>query len=129
MGPLWDYDLGWGNYVFNFDITPYINNPEGFWIKDEADWIDRMFDDPEFVALVKEKWSRMYADKELIIAKIHELAARQRASAYMNDIRWRRLTTAGDYSLIVRDYDHEVQKFVEWVTRRLDWMDSAIREL
>ncbi|MBQ5614458.1 MAG: CotH kinase family protein [Tidjanibacter sp.] len=129
MGPLWDYDLGWGNYVFNFDITPYINNPEGFWIKEEAAWIYRMFDDPEFVALVKEKWSRMYADKELIIAKIHELAARQRASAYMNDIRWRRLTTAGDYSLIVRYYDREVKDFVEWVTRRLDWMEEAIKEL
>ena len=83
----------------------------------------------EVVALVKEKWSRMYADKELIIAKIHELAARQRASAYMNDIRWRRLTTAGDYSLIVRSYDSEVNDFVAWVTRRLDWMEEAIKEL
>lgn len=129
MGPLWDYDLGWGNYVFNFDITPYINSPEGFWIKDEAAWIERMFEDPEFVALAKEKWGRIYADRAVIVAKIREMAERQRASIYLNDLRWQRLSNVGDYSLISRYYDAEVDKFVEWIDRRFAWMNSAIEAL
>ncbi|MBR4037224.1 MAG: CotH kinase family protein, partial [Tidjanibacter sp.] len=129
MGPLWDYDLGWGNYVFNFDITPYINSPEGFWIKDEAAWIERMFEDPEFVALAKEKWGRIYADRAVIVAKVREMAERQRASIYLNDLRWQRLSNVGDYSLISRYYDAEVDKFVEWIDRRFAWMNSAIEAL
>lgn len=129
MGPLWDYDLGWGNFVFNYPDTPYINSPEGFLIKEGAHWISRMFEDPEFVALAKSKWSAMYADREVIVAKIREMAGRQRASVYLNDLRWQRLSNVGDYSLIVRYYDNEVEKFIEWVDRRFDWMNTAINEL
>ena len=126
MGPLWDYDLGWGNYVFDFPSTPYINSPEGFLIKDDAEWIARMFKDPEFVALAKEKWSVMYADREAIVAKIEELAERQRASVYLNDLRWQRLTDVGDYSLITTYYNREVSDFIEWINARFAWMNSAI---
>ena len=129
MGPLWDYDLGWGNYVFDFPSTPFINSPEGFWIKDGAEWITRMFEDPEFVALVKEKWSVMYADRAVIVEKIKELAERQLASVYLNDLRWQRLSDVGDYSLIRTYYKREVNNFIEWINARFVWMNSAIESL
>ena len=129
MGPLWDYDLGWGNYVFDFPSTPFINSPEGFLIKDGAEWITRMFEDPEFVALVKEKWSVMYADRTVIVEKIKELAERQLASVYLNDLRWQRLSDVGDYSLIRTYYKREVNNFIEWINARFVWMNSAIESL
>lgn len=47
MGPIWDFDIALGNINYNNNQVP-----EGFWIK-SASWISRMFDDPEFVNLVK----------------------------------------------------------------------------
>ena len=50
MGPLWDYDIALGNVNYN-DNQSY----EGFWIKKKVTWFSRMFEDPSFVALVKEQ--------------------------------------------------------------------------
>ena len=51
MGPVWDFDLALGNinYQNNFD-------PEGFWVKNSV-WISRLFQDPTFVDLVKQRYN------------------------------------------------------------------------
>ncbi|MFQ7088263.1 MAG: hypothetical protein ACLRTD_28295 [Bacteroides sp.] len=43
MGPLWDFDIAFGNINYN-------NNQlaTGFWVK-EASWIKRLFEDTYFV--------------------------------------------------------------------------------
>ncbi len=129
MGPLWDYDVAWGNYVFDFDVTEYINSPEGFWIKGRTAWIDRMMEDPEFVALAQEKWAQIYADRQRIMEQIDLMVANQINSACLNDLVWGRLTGTYDPTIARSAYLAEVSRFRTWVEKRFRWLNSAIEAL
>ena len=50
MGPLWDFDLAYGNV--DYSNATY---PEGFHIKSNP-WYKRMFEDPYFNSLVKDRF-------------------------------------------------------------------------
>ena len=50
MGPLWDFDLSFGNV--DYADSRYT---DGYWIKEHA-WYQRLFQDPTFVRLVKERF-------------------------------------------------------------------------
>ena len=54
MGPLWDFDLSYGNV--DYADSQYV---DGFWVKDNL-WISRMFEDPYFQALVEERFDYYY---------------------------------------------------------------------
>ncbi len=129
MGPLWDYDLAWGNYVFDFDYTEYLNSPEGFWIKGRTLWIDRMMEDPEFIAIAKEKWARIYADRQRIMEQIDLMVAEQLYSACINDLVWGRLAGTPDPVIARSAYMAEVNRFRTWVEKRFSWMNRAIEAL
>ena len=51
MGPIWDFDLGFGNVDYA-DAT----YPEGWWVRWNT-WISRMLEDPVFVKRVKERYA------------------------------------------------------------------------
>ena len=53
MGPLWDFEEAFGNTSKNI-------SPEGFVIKN-TNWYSRLFQDPAFVAKVKERFDYFYA--------------------------------------------------------------------
>ena len=58
MGPLWDFDIAFGNVNYNG-----CDKPEGFWIKPVA-WYARLFQDPSFVQKVKERFAYFYDNRE-----------------------------------------------------------------
>ncbi|MDG2091864.1 MAG: CotH kinase family protein, partial [SAR86 cluster bacterium] len=64
MGPLWDFDLAFGNV--DYADSRY---PEGWWVKYNP-WYERLFQDPYFVAKVKERFEYFNNNQDLIINKI-----------------------------------------------------------
>ena len=64
MGPIWDFDLAFGNVNFS-----NAENPEGFWIKDNL-WYKRMFEDPYFKQMVQERFDYYNNNLSLILSKI-----------------------------------------------------------
>ena len=56
FGPIWDFDLSYGN--LNYSDAQFEN---GFYVK-QNNWINRMYDDPSFVEKVKSRYS-FYFDK------------------------------------------------------------------
>ena len=116
MGPIWDFDLGFGNTDY-FDRGPY-----DFWIK-KSDWISRMFNDPVFVAKVKERYDYFYSRKADIMRVIDETAVYLKWSAYENENRWHTF-----YQYVWPNYEfwgsyyNEVQSVKEWLNSRMDWL-------
>ncbi|MDG1849500.1 MAG: CotH kinase family protein, partial [Flavobacteriales bacterium] len=83
MGPLWDFDLSFGNN--NYSNSQY---PEGWWVKENA-WITRLMEDPAFEKQVKIKFhNHYYAKKEEMLQKIANYAEALEASVAQNDLRW-----------------------------------------
>ena len=68
MGPLWDHDLAFGNV--NYDVTEYV---DGWWIQQNP-WINRLLQDPNFVAKVKTRFDHFKNNQQYILDKIDAYA-------------------------------------------------------
>ena len=124
MGPLWDYDNAFGLYVRGGS-----ENPEGFWCKNQP-WFVRMFDDPQFVAAVKERFRYFYSRKEVYLTEINKYANYLEPSVIENDRKWNILYNAvfGNNE-ILGAYYNEVTTIKRWLATRFEWLNSAYNEI
>lgn len=117
MGPVWDFDIAFGNINYNNNQTPY-----GFWVKN-ASWFSRLFEDPVYVEAVKNRFQFFYSRKEEILHEINKSASYLKVSAQENEKRWHTLYTSTwpNYD-VWGSYFNEVQSMKEWLNTRLDWL-------
>ena len=124
MGPLWDFDLAFGNV--NYSECEF---PEGFWVKDNP-WYQQLFKDPYFVALVKERFQYFKQHQLLILEKIDGYATYLSKSQFENDLRW---DTIGNpvwpNPVVFPTYEQEVAHLKSWYSQRMNWLDAAINQL
>jgi spore coat protein CotH len=124
MGPIWDFDLAFGNVNYSD-----CEHPEGFWVKDNA-WYARLFNDPIFVNKVKDRFA-YYTNKEnSILDKMDEYAELLKYAQYENNIKWQ---VIGNYqwpnAVVFDTYEEEVEYLKSWFTTRMDWLDNAFSNL
>lgn len=120
MGPLWDFDISAGN--INYDDA-FLT--AGWWVRD-APWFSRLFQDPAFVARVREVWNEIRAAQ--LPEMFESIAARSALlqQAQLNNFqRWPILETyVWPNNRIPGSYAGEVEYLVSWLTERAEWMDS-----
>ena len=124
MGPLWDFDLAFGN-VENSEFE----NPEGFWIKDNA-WYRGLFQDPNFVNKVKTRFAYFRSQQIFLLERIDFYASYLDELQQNNHAQWdvfRNIpwpnTSASE------SYKQEVDELKSWYNDRMDWLDNAIGNL
>jgi len=121
MGPIWDFDLGFGNVDYA-DAT----YPEGWWVRWNT-WIDRMLEDPYFAQQVKERYADIDAQRPEIKADIDAWAEHLSLSQAENDSIWQTIGTYVWPNPVVYDtYEEEVDHLVDWLDTRMDWLAEAI---
>lgn len=124
MGPLWDFDLSFGNV--DYADSRYA---EGWWVKYHP-WYDRLFQDPDFVDQVKVRFAYFRANQDLILEKIDNYAEQLQWSQQENDDLWQ---TIGIYvwpnPVIFDTYQEEVDHMKMWFRNRMDWLDQEISYL
>lgn len=126
MGPLWDFDIAFGNINYNVNAA----EPEGFWIKGSNQWYKRLFQDPAFVSLVKERFAYFYSQKDIIFNEINRNAEYLQYAAIENNNKWGTLYTyTWPNSDILGSYQNEVQSMKNWLSRRFEWLNTAMSEL
>ena len=124
MGPIWDFDIAFGNINFN-------NNEkfDGFWIKN-ALWIERLFDDEKFVNKVKSRYKYFYNNKNFILEKARSYSNQIKESRINNESVWNIL---GKYIwpnyFIGNSFDDEQAYFENWISNRMDWLNIEINNL
>lgn len=124
MGPIWDFDLGFGNVDYA-DAT----YPEGWWVRWNT-WIDRMLEDPYFVQRVKDRYADINAQRPEIKDEINAWSDRLSLSQAENDSIWQTIGTYVWPNPVVYDtYDEEVEHLINWLDTRMDWLAGAIDEL
>lgn len=119
MGPIWDFDIAFGNIDYN---GTYLT--DGFWIKNTT-WYSRLFEDPAFVTKVKERFSYFYSKREDIIREINANAIYLKYAVQENENRWHTFYTYTwpNYD-IWGSYNNEVQSMKEWLFARFEWLKS-----
>lgn len=123
MGPLWDFDISMGNY-FEEGGTPDANNPIGFRIKN-VKWFQRLFTDPDFVALVKQRFDVYYNSQDKIYSHIDNICSKTN-DAYQGEIDlWRPSysSTAYDYRKARLDY------LKNWLRQRFEWLKTEFNNM
>jgi spore coat protein CotH len=119
MGPLWDFDCGYG---YEDDNTTFYNEYEGrvpdFPIRNG--WIGqaffkRFFEDPAFVAKYRERWNEKYADIADIANFIDRLHDELKESLKSNSEQWQ-----------TANYENEINKLKTWWGRRVSYLNDVI---
>ncbi len=140
MGPLWDYNLAFGNADY---CQGWENNVWVYRSEQRCDggvfpvpfWWFRLLDDERFVEQVKTRWTQLRA-ASLSDADIEQRIAdmttylQSTGAIERNFARWDIL---GDYvwpnNYVGQTYDDEVNYLHDWLLGRMHWLDSEIANL
>ena len=127
MGPIWDWNLTFGN----------ANQREGFnpggWYSSQLDdrqysWFRRLFADPDFSQRVVDRWGELRTNQFAagkILARVDELAALLGEAQARNFKRWRVLgRNIWPNAFVGENYDDEITFLKRWIQQRIEWMDG-----
>lgn len=128
FGPIWDFDLAFGNAGYDDVDKTY-----GWHIR-PAPWFDRLFQDPAFKAKVKARWNSAKAEGKLeYIFQYAEARAnwlnKQQKKNYM---LWS-VTDFADWILHgshggTGSYEAETKEMIRWQRERYQWLDTELNK-
>ena len=123
-GPVWDFDIALGNIDYS-----NCDDPEGFWIK-TGPWYDRLFKDPWFIQELQQAWKQHLPFLQELPADIRQRAGELSAAQKHNFLVWDILDNyVWPNAVVTGSYQGEIDYLTEWLQRRIDWLDTAIRDL
>jgi hypothetical protein len=127
MGPLWDFDLGFGN--LDYSDAQHV---EGWWVKYNS-WLNRLLDDPSFVLQVQDRFKNHYLpNKQSILEKIDSKAEMLNLAQQENFEKWQILGVQvwpNRLDRVFDTYEEEVSSLKQWYESRMSWLDQAIGSL
>ncbi len=129
MGPVWDFDLGFGNNMVDV-------NTDGFQAeaaKDSPNWILELRKSDEFMKIVKERWNECKASIESYFSnEYEENLSNIKKDVDVNFIRWpilgKSVWKAPNDCETRKTYDSEVEYFKTWKDNRINWLSSKFEE-
>ena len=124
MGPLWDFDLAFGNVNYSD-----AEHPEGFWVKDHI-WYKRLFEDEDFVNKVKNRFIHFRENQNFILERMNYYENHLKWSQEENDKLW---NLFGNYvwpnPVVYNSHSEEIAHLKNWFNERMDWLDNAYIKL
>ncbi|PCJ94516.1 MAG: hypothetical protein COA50_12205 [Flavobacteriaceae bacterium] len=140
MGPIWDFNLGFGNADYcdggSSNVWAYKFNercPNDFW--QVPFWWDRLLQDPAYVTKLQNRWAILRSSvlsEASILGKIdtYNDALDASGSIDQNFNTWNVLGTyVWPNSFVGNTYNEEIDYLKNWVEDRLIWMDTEINSL
>lgn len=119
MGPVWDFDIAFGNVNYNDN-----DKPEGLWIAG-ASWYQRLLADPYFLEKVKERFMFYYEKKDELLKFIDDSAAYLKPYVDKNEERWHTMNQLLWANCeVFETYEEYVASLKNWLTLRLEWMKT-----
>lgn len=128
MGPLWDFNLAYGNVDYNSAVQ----YPQEHWLYNDSRmfWYEKMVRDPYFKNKMKTRWDTLREDElsnTRIIHLIDSMAASLAESQVRNYQRWPILGTyVWPNQYVGSTYADEVAWFKNWIIARANWMDANL---
>lgn len=123
MGPVWDFDIGFGNCVSKEEPC----SPDDFYVRN-TQWLSRLFQDSAFAENVKGRFIYYYNNR----AKYYEFISRQamelESAAQTNDNIWHTIgLPMSPYVIPYATYKEETEALTRWLEQRFEWMKNNIQ--
>ena len=127
MGPLWDWNLSFGNcngkqaWQPEYWLWPQLNDTEYVWFR-------RLFDDRDFAQKYVDRWTELRGtvfSTTNLLARVDQIAAELRGPQARNFQRWPILGLNVNPNYFVGEtYEEELQWMKNWTAARLAWIDQ-----
>ncbi|MBQ5912323.1 MAG: CotH kinase family protein [Bacteroidaceae bacterium] len=122
MGPLWDFDIAFGNINYNAECA----NTAGYWIRNVS-WFRRLFQDPNFEQKVRERFDYFYSKRNDLFNEINANAQYLKYSIIENNYKWNTLYEhTWPNNTIMGSYENEVQELKTWLDKRFEWLNQDL---
>jgi hypothetical protein len=119
FGPVWDFDIGFGNIGYNDG-----RYPEG-WHTRNGPWFARLFGDTAFAERVKARYTEKRAQLGELSAFLEGQAAYLDKAQQSNFKKWNILSRImWPNPVATGSYRGEVYYLRDWLKARLEWMDG-----
>lgn len=124
MGPVWDFDIGFGNINFVSDEND-CSKTHGFHIRYNT-YLKRMFDDPYFARLVRDRFMQMLPVLEQVPDYLRTMAQVLSENGAVDD-NFNRWPVLGfpiwpNPVPVPGSYDAEVLQLADWIEERVFWL-------
>jgi hypothetical protein len=129
FGPLWDYDLAFGNTIFQegnltygwqFEINTRLH-------------VKRILQDIEFVQLFRDRWHELRQEilqNDSLFALIDSMVNYIQAPRIRNYIVWPVISESLFFpNYISQTYEEEIQNIKNWLSERVQWIDNNIDDI
>ena len=139
MGPVWDFNLGFGNanYCTNTSPTGFVTEfnkvcPGDFWLI--PFWWNKLWLDPDYRALLYSRWSTLRQgpfENSKVLGYVDSVASVLNKGAQQRNFqKWPVLgkyvwPNPPDYVNLLT-FDSEVAWLKNWITFRLAWLDAML---
>lgn len=125
MGPLWDFDLAFGNY----DAGGNVNDPLHCYFKDKG-WFVRLFEDPAFVSMVKSRFNDYYVGRQKIYDRIDEDSKLLASRMVWNNKVWGTLCkSSSSEERVLSAYSEQIERLKGWIETRMNSLKEEIDRL
>ena len=123
MGPIWDFDLSYGNADYN--QKSFV--PTGNWIN-EHPWFERLLEDDYFKNKVIERYNFYYDKRDDFIALIDEFSDQINRSQILNYELYQNLGEGmwNNSSAVFLTHEEEVEYLKNWLFERINWMKGNL---
>lgn len=119
MGPLWDFDLGYGNSPYNESYQT-----KGWHVR-KSKWYTRLFQDPSFMETVKKRFDYFYDRREMYYAYVRGQARELAPSAKNNETIWNTMNVSLLADIpVYGSYEKEVEGMIQWLEERFEWIKA-----
>ena len=121
MGPIWDFDLAFGNHPDdNIDLV------KNWFIR--TDWYYYLFKDNSFKQKAQEYWTTHHEIFKSILDSIDTVKNNLEPASKNNFKRWNILRNTEEWLLkkSYSSYDEAVDDLKNWIIERLQWIDSQL---
>lgn len=118
MGPLWKMERSFG----------YGDSSTSDFVIKNVKWYNRLFQDPAFVAKVKERFTYFYNHKNDILKEIDADVSYLRNAIPENNNKWE-VFSGSSADGVRKKYQKEVTTMKSWIEKRMDWLNDEISKL
>ena len=118
MGPLWKMERSFG----------YGDSSTSDFVIKNVKWYNRLFQDPAFVAKVKERFTYFYNHKNDILKEIDADVSYLRNAIPENKNKWE-VFSGSSADDVRKKYQKEVTTMKSWIEKRMDWLNDEISKL
>lgn len=126
-GPLWDYDIAYGNDTRKGDTSRSLMTDVGY--GDTRTWMNRMWGDPWFANLINRRYRELINGgmEEYLIHKIDSLTELIQESQDLNYQKWGIDRRMYNERVLYSSYDQYVDDLKEFISVHIDYLQTAFR--